>query len=86
MPINAHLPRRPFRPLGEAASLAVALGLTFGVTSTASAATTECYAPVTAVSSPEKGARGDVSPILFRLAGSAERPQRRLWRRWRAKR
>jgi hypothetical protein len=54
MPINPHLPRSPFRPLGEAASLAVALGLTFGVTSTASAATAECYAPVTAVSSPEK--------------------------------
>lgn len=66
MSINADWPRQPFIPLGQAVSLAITLGLTIGVASTASAANVECFAPVTAVSHPEKGAQGDFSPnVLF---------------------
>jgi hypothetical protein len=66
MQINAYRRCRSFSHLGRGARLVVTLGLTLGLASTASAATVECFAPVIAVSRPEKGAQGDFSPnVLF---------------------
>jgi hypothetical protein len=66
MPINAHSPRQPFIAPGQVVGVALALGVALGPASASSAAAVECFAPVTAVSHPEKGAQGDFSPnILF---------------------